>query len=282
VRTAYAATSNHQPAALLARKLIADGAIGTLFEAEFVSHYHWHERLPYGWPHLLAQGGGRLVLMSIPSIKMPPRHGSTRIRRAAAPMGWSDGIAASVYGWCAIQGIGGQTRLRARADPEDERERRAVPGGAAWRCRVAFNLIPEQVAGLKNSPDIDIVRVSSLDYLYLAVGEDPDHPALQKQAARQAIGYAIDYDGIINNLMGGNAVRPAPFLAVGVNGSTAELTKEIGYHQNLDRARALLEQAGLPDGSAGSGEPALGLRHHSARRPPAALERAAGLRPACA
>ncbi len=60
VRTAYAATSNYQPAALLARKLIADGAIGTLFEAEFVSHYHWHERLPHGWPHLLAQGGGRL------------------------------------------------------------------------------------------------------------------------------------------------------------------------------------------------------------------------------
>lgn len=113
---------------------------------------------------------------------------------------------------------------------------------------VAFNLIPEQVAGLKDHLDIDIVRVTSLDYLYLAVSEDPDNPALQKQEARQAIGYAIDYDGIINNLMGGNAVRPSAFLPVGVNGSTAELTKEIGYHQDLDRARALLKQAGLPDG----------------------------------
>ncbi len=113
---------------------------------------------------------------------------------------------------------------------------------------VAFNLIPEQVAGLKDNPDINIVRVTSLDYLYLAVSEDPDNPALQKQEARQAIGYAIDYGGIINNLMGGNAVRPCAFLPVGVNGSTAELTKEIGYHQDLDRARALLKQAGLPDG----------------------------------
>lgn len=60
VHTAYAATSNYQPAALLARKLVADGAIGTLFEAEFVSHYHWAERLPHGWPHRLDQGGGRL------------------------------------------------------------------------------------------------------------------------------------------------------------------------------------------------------------------------------
>ncbi len=60
VRSAYAATSNYQPSALLARALIAEGAIGELLEAEFVSHYHWHERLPWGWPHRLADGGGRL------------------------------------------------------------------------------------------------------------------------------------------------------------------------------------------------------------------------------
>lgn len=60
VKSAYAATSNYQPSALLARALIAEGAIGELLEAEFVSHYHWHERLPYGWPHRLADGGGRL------------------------------------------------------------------------------------------------------------------------------------------------------------------------------------------------------------------------------
>ena len=60
VKTAYAATSNYQPAALLARKLVADGAIGELLEAEFVSHYHWSPLAPFGWPHRLATGGGRL------------------------------------------------------------------------------------------------------------------------------------------------------------------------------------------------------------------------------
>ena len=113
---------------------------------------------------------------------------------------------------------------------------------------VAFNLIPEQVATLKDDPDISIVRYTSLDYLYMAVGELQDCPALSKPQARQAIGYAIDYDGIINNLIGGNAVRPAAFLPVGVNGSTAETTKEIGYHQDLDRARKLLAEAGYPNG----------------------------------
>src|SRR5215472_4733908 len=60
VKTAYAATSNYQPAALLARKLVADGAIGDLLEAEFVSHYHWSPLAPFGWPHRLSTGGGRL------------------------------------------------------------------------------------------------------------------------------------------------------------------------------------------------------------------------------
>ena len=112
----------------------------------------------------------------------------------------------------------------------------------------AFNLTAEQAATLKGNPEINVVRNQSLDYLYMAVAEAPDNPALQKQQARQAIGYAIDYDGIINGLAGGFAVRPAAFLPVGVNGSTAELTKQIGYHQDLARARQLLADTGLPEG----------------------------------
>jgi peptide/nickel transport system substrate-binding protein len=82
----------------------------------------------------------------------------------------------------------------------------------------------------------------------MAVSETTENPALTKTQARQAIGYAIDYDGIIKELIGGNATRPAAFLPVGVNGSTDALTKEIGYHQDLDRARQLLKEAGLPEG----------------------------------
>lgn len=60
VKSAYAATSCYQPSALLARNLIRYGTIGTLYEAEFVSHYRWPSRLPHGWPHQLKLGGGRL------------------------------------------------------------------------------------------------------------------------------------------------------------------------------------------------------------------------------
>jgi peptide/nickel transport system substrate-binding protein len=113
---------------------------------------------------------------------------------------------------------------------------------------VAFNLIPEQIATLKDDPNVTVMQATSLDFIYLAVVEAPGNPALQKKAARQAIGYAIDYDGIIKNLIGGHALRPVTFLPVGVNGSTEVLTKQIGYREDLDRSKKLLAEAGLPDG----------------------------------
>ena len=113
---------------------------------------------------------------------------------------------------------------------------------------VAFNLIPEQLATLKGNPDIDVKGAISLDFIYMAVAEAPTNPALQNKFARQAIGHAIDFDGIIKNLAGGHAVRPVSFLPVGVNGSTEALTKEIGFNENLPKARELLAKAGMPNG----------------------------------
>ncbi len=113
---------------------------------------------------------------------------------------------------------------------------------------VAFNLIPEQIAVLKNDPNIAIMGATSLDFVYMAIAESVANPALQNKFARQAIGHAIDFDGIIKNLAGGAATRPVSFLPVGVNGSTDALTKEIGFNENLPKARELLAKAGLPNG----------------------------------
>ena len=113
----------------------------------------------------------------------------------------------------------------------------------------AFNLIPEQVAILKDSKDIWIDRLTSTDFVYLALTSEASfNKALGIKAARQAVGYAIDYDGIKNSLLAGNAVRPVTFLPIGTNGSTEELTREIGYREDLDRAKKLLAEAGLPNG----------------------------------
>ncbi len=115
--------------------------------------------------------------------------------------------------------------------------------------QAAFNLIPEQVATLRAEPNVRVERLPSLDFVYMAVTENPAaNPVLAKKEARQAIGHAIDYDGILNSLLGGAALRPAHFLPIGVNGSTEEIARRIGYKQDLNRARQLLQQAGVPDG----------------------------------
>ena len=114
---------------------------------------------------------------------------------------------------------------------------------------IAFNLIPEQIATLRGDPQIEIIGTPSLDFIYMAVSANAEaNPALAKKANRHAIGAAIDYDGIINSLIGGSAVRPVSFLPVGVNGSTAELTKQIGFQQDLAKAKKLLADAGNPEG----------------------------------
>jgi len=113
----------------------------------------------------------------------------------------------------------------------------------------AFNLIPEQIATLKDNKDVRTEGLVSLDFVYMALTHSPElNKALAVQEARQAIGYAIDYDGIRDSLLGGVATRSASFFPIGMLGSTEKVTKEIGFREDLDRSRALLKKAGLPDG----------------------------------
>ncbi len=114
---------------------------------------------------------------------------------------------------------------------------------------VAFNLLPEQITSLKSDNNVWIARAISLDFVYLALNHSPElNKALANKYARQAIGWAIDYDGIRDGLLGGSATRPANFIPVGSLGSTEETTKQIGFRQDLDKSRKALAQAGLPDG----------------------------------
>jgi predicted dehydrogenase len=60
VKTAFAASFRYQPHALLARQMVAEGAIGAPWETECISHYNLDPLIPYGWSHRIDLGGGRL------------------------------------------------------------------------------------------------------------------------------------------------------------------------------------------------------------------------------
>ena len=113
----------------------------------------------------------------------------------------------------------------------------------------AFNLIPEQIASLKGDANVRLAPLASLDFVYMALTQEPEfNKALAVKEARQAIGYAIDYDGIVKSMLGGAALRPAHFLPIGVSGSTEEIARQIGFKQDLARAKDLLAKAGFKDG----------------------------------
>jgi peptide/nickel transport system substrate-binding protein len=113
----------------------------------------------------------------------------------------------------------------------------------------AFNLIPEQITTLKDDKQVRVEGLRSLDFVYMALTNEPAfNKALAVKEARQAISCAIDYDGIIKSLLGGTAMRCASFIPIGLFGSTEETTKQFGWHQDLDRAKQLLQKAGLSDG----------------------------------
>lgn len=113
----------------------------------------------------------------------------------------------------------------------------------------ALNLTFDQIKGLSGTSGINIVKGQSLDFMYIAITSAAAlSQPLSNKFARQALMYAIDYDGIIRGLLGGDAVRPASFIPVGLGGSTTELTRQIGYRQDLDKAKSLLAQAGYPNG----------------------------------
>jgi len=102
----------------------------------------------------------------------------------------------------------------------------------------AFNLIPEQVSTLKGDPNVRVEGLESLDFVYMALTSEPEYSkALAVKAARQAIGWAIDYDGITNSLLGGKALRCASFIPIGLYGSTKETTGQIGYHEDLEKGQ---------------------------------------------
>lgn len=115
----------------------------------------------------------------------------------------------------------------------------------------ALNLTFDQVKSLSGTAGINIVKGQSLDFMYIAFTSSPTlSQPLGNKLARQALMHAIDYDGIIKGLLGGDAVRPASFIPIGLGGSTTELTRQIGYRQDLDKAKSLLAQAGYPNGFA--------------------------------
>ncbi|RIK38076.1 MAG: hypothetical protein DCC58_17145 [Chloroflexi bacterium] len=94
----------------------------------------------------------------------------------------------------------------------------------------------------------DVIEGPLLNHVYIAMmmAEDPGG-ILADVRVRQAIAYSIDYDAYVNELRGGAAIRPASAVPLGMLG--ADKVADLAYVQDLDKAKALLAEAGVEEGS---------------------------------
>jgi peptide/nickel transport system substrate-binding protein len=98
-----------------------------------------------------------------------------------------------------------------------------------------------------NNPEVVTEIVPSFNFIYFAFmpGSEAMKDKLTPQV-REALTYAVDYDGMIEFTVGGNGNKIAAPIPNGFPG-TANLTPR---SQDLEKAKSMLEEAGLGDGFA--------------------------------
>ena len=109
---------------------------------------------------------------------------------------------------------------------------------------IAYSLPVDQVETVQSDPNLQIIEGNtlSIQYIGLNVREDRGGPVSVKEV-RQALAHAIDYDGIINSIMGGAAVRPATAVPLPLTGS--EAVQDKAYTLDLTKAQELWDASGV-------------------------------------
>jgi peptide/nickel transport system substrate-binding protein len=107
---------------------------------------------------------------------------------------------------------------------------------------IAEGIPADQLKSLSSESGITVVDKPSMlvDYMYLNVGKG--NPALKDKRVRQAISYAIDYQGIIQSSQAGNATQMRGPIPQGLWGHD---DNALQYSYQPDKAKALLQQAGV-------------------------------------
>jgi peptide/nickel transport system substrate-binding protein len=107
---------------------------------------------------------------------------------------------------------------------------------------IARDLTPEQITTISKDPGYTVLTHLSGRINYLSM--NTANPILAKPLVRQAIKWAIDYEGIQKNIMPVTAKVHQPFLPESFPGAITDAP----YFKDTAKAKALLAQAGYPDG----------------------------------
>ena len=108
---------------------------------------------------------------------------------------------------------------------------------------IADNLTPDMIKVKAGDAKFMVYKADSLNLQYLGMSAGPDSP-FKDARVRQAVRFAVDQDGIIASLAGGNARKIQTIIPQGLFGFNASLP----YKVDLEKAKGLLKSAGKDGG----------------------------------
>ncbi|HLF01860.1 MAG TPA: ABC transporter substrate-binding protein [Anaerolineales bacterium] len=123
--------------------------------------------------------------------------------------------------------------------PESSNQQAELEKGDA---DVVQNLSPEQIAAIKGKEGVVTTTGDSLLLFY--VGMNVSVKPLDNVKVREALRAAVDYDGIINDLLSGNAKKVQGIIPAGLLGFNSDTP----FQQDIDKAKALLKEGGQENG----------------------------------
>ncbi|GGU70511.1 peptide ABC transporter substrate-binding protein [Pseudomonas laurentiana] len=115
----------------------------------------------------------------------------------------------------------------------------------ANECQIALYPKPDDIPSIRKDPNLKVDELEALTTGYIAL--NTEHKYLDDVRVRKAINLAFDKQAHVDQLFGkGNAllgINPYPPTLIGFN------TANHNPPRDLDKARALLKEAGVPEGT---------------------------------
>jgi peptide/nickel transport system substrate-binding protein len=119
--------------------------------------------------------------------------------------------------------------------PESTNQQFALEKGDA---DIAKNLSPQQIKALQGKAGVTTASGNSLQLVY--VGMNATFKPLDNVDVREALRTAVDYDGIVNGLLSGNAKKVQDIVPAGLAG----YNDATPFQADVTKAKALLAKAG--------------------------------------
>jgi peptide/nickel transport system substrate-binding protein len=108
---------------------------------------------------------------------------------------------------------------------------------------IAVDLSADELDLLRDSPGVKVLSIPTRNQMIL--GFNVQQEPFDNKLVRQALSYAVPYEDIINGIFRGNGLVSAGPIPVQGQYHDSSLWP---YSYDLDKAKALLEEAGYPDG----------------------------------